>query len=1071
MVTENVNIAFRSSGIPSIKRSLDDLGVAANNATRGFFLLQRAIYTLGGFGLARALTTSLDALSSMENRLKLTTSSAYELQRVQSELFDIANRSRQSWEGVAEIYNRTALSAKALGIAQKDVLRFTESVSKAAAMSGATTQESQAALVQLGQAVASNRLGGDELRSILEQLPLVADYIAKYMTSLGKFGTVTRGNIRQLGKEGKITADIIIGAFTENASEIDKEFLKMNVTIGQAFQVARTNAMRMLDSFDDAYDISGKLASAVLLVATNLDLVAISAATAGAAMLASFGGRGIASVYTYIAGLRAVQIQQTAVLGRLVDIRQATVAKRAADAAEAASAAKSLALDAKRSDVQNRAEVNRAAANLARAKSSRVAILAEIAETEFVHKNEKARSLQTGRFVALEKSKTRLAQLTRNLSIAENAELALTNRLAAARASQAAAQVAAQNATNAAAGRATAANAALAAAQGRAAAAGAAQGSILARLSARFPLLTGMVRGLTGAVGILWAMMAANPLGAVLAVLTLLTIAFVRWGNEIKVTEDKAIGLRDAVVAAFQLIYESVVPAIQGVSDAVKGMAASVGIEIKNMSSFLLGVLGDMAMSLINTLSLPLRIVIATVAGINAAWELLPQGMGVAVTAMVNLFITGMETIINLAIQGVNKILGVFGKLGKLGEVIGLESALEIPEVALPRITNSYSAAGKSASDAFTESFESTAPENLARRAWDAIEDKARLNKLLRDVDQTLTDTAPASPTAPTDLGGAADKGKKGANQKTFAQLIAEMNQEIKLLQMTNKERTIAQALIKMEEELKRKLTTAELKLAAATIQNLEAAKLQSQIMEDLNGPREKAIEQMQALNALYEAGKISLDQYRMKMNEFQIAADEASGTLMGGFSAAIKASMQSTMEFGKAIGNEVVGAVGRASDAIVEFAKTGKLNIRELFLELFANLLKLAAQRMMLGLLGGLMGSPMGGMGFGSLLGFSTGGSILPTGPGSTDSQIVSFAKRPDERVDILTPAQQRSADSSGGVGGGGTTIVQGPPVNVAAVISGRDVAGAFEEEGDVTLFRMVAKNKSKFQALLGNK
>lgn len=46
---------------------------------------------------------------------------------------------------------------------------------------------------------------------------------------------------------------------------------------------------------------------------------------------------------------------------------------------------------------------------------------------------------------------------------------------------------------------------------------------------------------------------------------------------------------------------------------------------------------------------------------------------------------------------------------------------------------------------------------------------------------------------------------------------------------------------------------------------------------------------------------------------------------------------------------------------------------------------------------------------------GFSMGGSILPSGSGSTDSQIVTFRKRPDERVDILTPRQQRS---QGGVG-----------------------------------------------------
>ncbi|HRD16487.1 MAG TPA: hypothetical protein PK181_06655, partial [Methanothrix soehngenii] len=94
MVTENVNIAFQATGIPIIVRKIDDLGHAADRASRGFFLLQRALFTLGGFGLTRILTGSLDALTNMENRLRLTTESGYELEKVQRELFEIAKSTR-----------------------------------------------------------------------------------------------------------------------------------------------------------------------------------------------------------------------------------------------------------------------------------------------------------------------------------------------------------------------------------------------------------------------------------------------------------------------------------------------------------------------------------------------------------------------------------------------------------------------------------------------------------------------------------------------------------------------------------------------------------------------------------------------------------------------------------------------------------------------------------------------------------------------------------------------------------------------------------------------------------------
>ena len=55
MVTENVDIRFRETGARVIKRKIDEIGLAANSATRGIFLMQRALFVLGGAGLLRGL--------------------------------------------------------------------------------------------------------------------------------------------------------------------------------------------------------------------------------------------------------------------------------------------------------------------------------------------------------------------------------------------------------------------------------------------------------------------------------------------------------------------------------------------------------------------------------------------------------------------------------------------------------------------------------------------------------------------------------------------------------------------------------------------------------------------------------------------------------------------------------------------------------------------------------------------------------------------------------------------------------------------------------------------------------
>jgi len=134
---------------------------------------------------------------------------------------------------------------------------------------------------------------------------------------------------------------------------------------------------------------------------------------------------------------------------------------------------------------------------------------------------------------------------------------------------------------------------------------------------------------------------------------------------------------------------------------------------------------------------------------------------------------------------------------------------------------------------------------------------------------------------------------------------------------------------------------------------------------------------------------------------------------------------------------------------------------------------LKLAAQRLLLSLLGGLFGAPGAGLSGlsqgGSILpSFAGGGSMMPNGPGSTDTQLVAFNKRPDERVDVLTPSQQ-SAQRNNMNTGGRTTVNN--TTNVAAVISPSDIQGAFDNaDGETIVVNMIQRNASTIRQIIGN-
>lgn len=86
----------------------------------------------------------------------------------------------------------------------------------------------------------------------------------------------------------------------------------------------------------------------------------------------------------------------------------------------------------------------------------------------------------------------------------------------------------------------------------------------------------------------------------------------------------------------------------------------------------------------------------------------------------------------------------------------------------------------------------------------------------------------------------------------------------------------------------------------------------------------------------------------------------------------------------------------------------------------------------------------------------FASGGSFNVGGVGGTDSQLVAFRATPNERVDILTPEQQRMA------GGGGTSIKINVRNETGTPMEAEQGAISFDSEGAVMelVFRRLKRN-----------
>lgn len=259
-MTERIDILVQERGARTVSRSLSDVGGSAAGSARLVQLLIRAITSLGAIQLIRGLVRLADTFTNIQNRLRTVTDGSAELGAVTNELFAIAQRTRSEFESTAEVYARVGLATRELGISQRETLQFTESLNQAVILSGASTQEAAAGLLQLSQGLASGTLRGDELRSVLEQLPVVADVIAE---SLG----VTRGELRQLGTDGQITADIVLRAFREARGELADRFGESVPTVSQAFVVLRNSVIQAVGGLDRATGASNFLARAILALA------------------------------------------------------------------------------------------------------------------------------------------------------------------------------------------------------------------------------------------------------------------------------------------------------------------------------------------------------------------------------------------------------------------------------------------------------------------------------------------------------------------------------------------------------------------------------------------------------------------------------------------------------------------------------------------------------------------------------------------------------------------------------------------------------------------------------------
>ena len=215
------------------------------------------------------MTSTTARLSAMNDGFNKINGTAVKTEDIVNHIHAAAENARGSFQDMASVVAKFGNNARDAFTSADEVIDFANLIQKQMTIAGASTAEASNAMLQLSQALGSGVLRGDELNSIFEQAPNLIQSIADYLD-------VPIGRIREMAKEGQLTADIVKASIFAAADDINERFNNMPMTWGQVWTSMTNQALMALQPVLDqisAMANSGELDALMSGLATGLSVI------------------------------------------------------------------------------------------------------------------------------------------------------------------------------------------------------------------------------------------------------------------------------------------------------------------------------------------------------------------------------------------------------------------------------------------------------------------------------------------------------------------------------------------------------------------------------------------------------------------------------------------------------------------------------------------------------------------------------------------------------------------------------------------------------------------------------
>tara|TARA_R110002153_G_scaffold28337_2_gene87579 strand:- start:1945 stop:4080 length:2136 start_codon:yes stop_codon:yes gene_type:complete len=240
-----------NSGIKTSEKQVKSL-------TGGMGGLKTALAGLFAVMGGRELGNFSDGITTLQTKLRSFIPNANDAAAAFKAVSAISILTGQNVESVGDLFTKLGRNAGNMGLSLRDVGDFTQQLTTAFALFGATSRETETAIYNIGQAFSLTKFQGEDLNSVIETMGPVAQKMAEVV------GVKTVGELKTLASQGKVTADVIVEALARMDKEGILRLERRVPTLGEAFNSLRTSFALLFSEVDqESGKVSSNFASAI----------------------------------------------------------------------------------------------------------------------------------------------------------------------------------------------------------------------------------------------------------------------------------------------------------------------------------------------------------------------------------------------------------------------------------------------------------------------------------------------------------------------------------------------------------------------------------------------------------------------------------------------------------------------------------------------------------------------------------------------------------------------------------------------------------------------------------------